>query len=83
MLFMAYTKKLVQHLYSKIYLNNISYKLLHFTLDPYLLMLSVKQGKIKYHFFLVFSMTQPRIETLSSGPLANTNHYFNYPYYYD
>ena len=25
--------------------------LLHFTLDPYLMMLSVKQGGIKYHFF--------------------------------
>ena len=24
--------------------------LLHFTLDPYLIMLSVKQGDIKYHF---------------------------------
>ena len=25
--------------------------LLYFTLDPYLIMLSVKQGGIKYHFF--------------------------------
>ena len=25
--------------------------LLHFTLDPYLIMLSIKQGGIKYHFF--------------------------------
>ena len=25
--------------------------LLYFTLDPYLIMLSVKQGYIKYHFF--------------------------------
>ena len=25
--------------------------LLHFTLDPYLILLSVKQGGIKYHFF--------------------------------
>ena len=24
--------------------------ILHFTLDPYLIMLSVKQGGIKYHF---------------------------------
>ena len=24
--------------------------LLHFTLDPYLILLSVKQGGIKYHF---------------------------------
>ena len=28
--------------------------LLHFTLDSYLILLSVKQGGIKYHFFLVF-----------------------------
>ena len=26
-------------------------RLLHFTLDPYFIMLSVKQGGIKYHFF--------------------------------
>ena len=30
----------------------------HFTLDPYLIMLSVKQEDIKYHFL---SMTQPGI----------------------
>ena len=28
--------------------------LLHFTLDPYFIMLSVKQGGIKYHFFSFF-----------------------------
>ena len=38
-------------------------KLLHFTLDPYLLMLSVKQSGIKYHFW-VFAMTRPGIELL-------------------
>ena len=42
------------------------------TLDPYLIMLSVKQGGIKYHFFLVFGMTQPGIELWSLRPLANT-----------
>ena len=26
-------------------------RLLHFTLDPYIIMLSVKLGSIKYHFF--------------------------------
>ena len=31
-------------------------ELLHFTLDMYLVMLSVKQGGVKYHF-LVFGMT--------------------------
>ena len=45
--------------------------LLHFTLDSYLIMLSVKQGGIKYHFW-VFGMTRPGIEPRSPGPLANT-----------
>ena len=36
--------------------------LLYFTLDPYLIMLSVKQGGIKYHFLSLWS----------PGPLANT-----------
>ena len=32
--------------------------LLHFTLDSYLIMLSVKQGSIKYHFFsLCYDLT--------------------------
>ena len=35
--------------------------LLHFTLEPYLIMLSVKQGGIKYHFW-VFGMTRSGIE---------------------
>ena len=37
----------------------------------YLIMLSVKQGGIKYHFG-VFSMTRPEIEPRSAEPLANT-----------
>ena len=43
----------------------------HFTLDPYHILLSVKQGGIKYHFG-VFGVTRPGIEYRSSGPLANT-----------
>ena len=35
---------------------------LYFTLDPYLIMLSVKKGSTKYHFW-VFSMTQVGIES--------------------
>ena len=35
--------------------------LLHFTIDPNLIMLSVKQGNIKYTFW-VFGMTRPGIE---------------------
>ena len=46
--------------------------LTHFTLDPHLIMPSVKQGSIKYHFFWVFGMTRPWIEPRSPGPLANT-----------
>ena len=34
-------------------------------------MLSVKQGDIKYHFW-VFGMTRPGIEPRSGEPLANT-----------
>ena len=45
--------------------------LLHFTLDPYLIMLSVKQGRIRYHFW-VFGMTRLGIEPHYPGPLANT-----------
>ena len=41
--------------------------LLYFTLDPYLIMLSVKQGGIKYYFW-VFGMTRPGIEPWSPGP---------------
>ena len=41
------------------------------TLDPYFIMLSVKQGNIKYHF-LVFSITRPGIESRSPAPLTNT-----------
>ena len=46
--------------------------LLHFTLDPYLIMLSVKQGSIKYHFL---SMTRPGIDPRSPGPLTNCLYY--------
>ena len=35
-------------------------------------MLSIKQGGIRFHFFLVFGMTQPGIEPQSPEPLANT-----------
>ena len=45
--------------------------LFQFSLDPYLILLRVKQGGIKYHFW-VFGMTQPEIKPRSPGPLANT-----------
>ena len=45
--------------------------LLQFTLDTYLILLSVKQGGIKYHL-KVFGMTRPGIEPRSPRPLANT-----------
>ena len=44
-------------------------ELLHFTLDPYFIMLSVKQGGIKYHFLsLWYNSIKPR----SPRPLENT-----------
>ena len=42
------------------------------TLDLYLIILSVEQGGIQYHFVLVFGMTRPGIESWSSGLLVNT-----------
>ena len=51
------------------------------TLDPYLIMLSVKRRGIKYHF-LVFGMTRPVIESRSSGSLANTVTIYIYIYMY-
>ena len=44
---------------------------LHFTLDPYLIILSVKQGGIKNHF-TVFNMSRPGIELRSLGPFVRT-----------
>ena len=41
------------------------------TLDPYLILLSMKQGGIKYHFWAC-GMTRPGIEHRFSKPLANT-----------
>ena len=46
-------------------------RFLYFTLDPYLIILSVKQGGIKYHI-LSFGMTLLGFETRSSGPLAKS-----------
>ena len=46
-------------------------ELLHFTLDTYLILLSVKQGGIKYHF-KIFGMTRPGIEPRFPGSLTNT-----------
>ena len=45
--------------------------IVHFTLDTYLILLSVKQGGIKYHF-KVFGMTRSGIECRTSRPVANT-----------
>ena len=44
----------------------------NFTLDTYLIILSVNQGGIKYHFLKLFGMTRPGIEPMSPGPLGNT-----------
>ena len=55
--------------------------LLHFILDPYLIMLSVKQGGYKYYFW-VFGLNQPGIQSRSSGPLASTSEYLKPNYLY-
>ena len=46
-------------------------ELIHFTLDPYLIMLGVKQGGIK-NLFCVFAVTKPGIEPRSLEPFVNT-----------
>ena len=46
--------------------------LFHFTLDPYLIMLIVKQGSIKYHIFESLVWLHLEFEPRSPGPLANT-----------
>ena len=46
-------------------------ELLYFTLDTNLIMLSFKQGSIKYHF-QVFGLARLWIEPRSLGLLANT-----------
>ena len=49
--------------------------LTHFTLDPYFIMLSVKQGGIKYHFW-VFGMIRSGIEPWSPKAIVeHSNHY--------
>ena len=45
--------------------------LLHFTLDPCFILLSVKQGRIKCHF-KKFGMRRPGIEPRSPRLLVNT-----------
>ena len=43
--------------------------LLHFTVDPYLIMLSIKQGRSKYNFW-IFSMTRHETKSSFPGPLV-------------
>ena len=44
---------------------------MHFILDTYLILLSVKKGSIKYNFCVV-GMNKPGIEPWSRGTFANT-----------
>ena len=55
-------------------------ELLYFTLDPYLIMMNVKQSRIKYHFW-VFGMTRPGIEPWSPRPLAKWYRYISWSEY--
>ena len=45
--------------------------LLHFTLDPYVISMNVKQGGSKFHFW-VLGMTRLEIELWFPEPLVNT-----------
>ena len=52
--------------------------LLHFTLDPYLLMLSVKQGGIKYHFLsLWYELFMKRFNMPKSVPNSKIFQYLS------
>ena len=44
--------------------------LLLFTFDPNLILLSIKQESIKYHFFVI-GLTRPGIEPMSFRPFMN------------
>ena len=55
--------------------------LLHFTLDSYVIALSVKQGSIKFHFFESL-VTQLGIEPWSPGVHSNNQTMSGYIYIY-
>ena len=50
---------------------------LHFTLDPYLIMLSVKQGSIKYHFLSLWYASTWDWTQISWAIVEYSNHYAN------
>ena len=49
----------------------------HFTLNPYLIMLSVKQGGIKYHFLCLWYDTTRDWTQVSRTSGEHSNHYAN------
>ena len=51
--------------------------LLHFNLDPYLIMLSVKQGNIKYHFLSLWYDSTWDWTQVSRAIGEHSNHYTN------
>ena len=51
--------------------------LLHFTLDPYLIILSVKQGGIKYHFLSLWYDSTWDWTQVSRAIGKHSNHYTN------
>ena len=55
----------------------LSPELLHFILDPYLIMLSVKQGSIKYHFLSLWYDSNRDLTQVSQDIGENSNHYAN------
>ena len=54
--------------------------LLHFTLDPYLILLSVKQGGIKYHFFSLWYESTWDWTQVSRAIGEHSNHLSNVRY---
>ena len=54
-----------------------SLELLHFTLDPYLIMLNVKQGNIKYNFCSLWYDSTRDWTPISQAIGKHANHYVN------
>ena len=68
----AWLEGSISNIYYSVGKSAISFpRLLHFTLDPYLKMLSFKQGDIKYHFLNFLVCLIPRLNPCVSDQLWN------------
>ena len=61
---------------------HVFHVLLHFTIDPYLIMLSVKQGSIKYHFLSLWNDSTWDGTPVSRAIGEYSNYYDIYIYIY-